>query len=129
MGMNLWQDGIVAMLAAVGLTSLVWIVVGAFLRMSRSPVMKPVMVLPASGAAPALQQSVHELEQLRGELRAYTTIVILDCGLTDEARKIGELLCAEDRAVVLCTAEEFAQELMERGRSDGGIQHAGGDGT
>ena len=39
------------------------------MRMSRSPVMKPVMVLPASGAAPALQQSVHELEQLRGKIR------------------------------------------------------------
>lgn len=127
--MNLWQDGIVAMLAAVGLTALVWLVAGTVLGFGRRPAMRPVLLLPASGAAPALQQSVHELERLRREMGAYTEIVILDCGLTEEARKIGELLCREDRAVALCTAEEFAQELMERGRTDGGIQHDCGDST
>lgn len=106
--MNLLQDGIIAMLASIGLASILWILVGSLLHFSYRPAMPAYLVVPAEGDAPELQQTVHELERLRRELRGLPTIVILDCGLFDEARRVAQLLAEEDRRVDLCRPEEFA---------------------
>lgn len=105
--MNLLQDGIVAMLAAIGLTTLVWLVVSAIMRLGYRPAMPVWFLVPAKGDAPELQQTVHELERLRRELRGCPPIIILDRGLTDDARRVAELLSAEDRLVQLRQQGEF----------------------
>ena len=128
--MNLWQDGVVAMLAAVGVTAIVWTVASAFLSLGRRSILRPVVLLPAWGDAPALQQSVRHLERLRGDMsRRCAVIVILDCGLSPEGRRVGEILSREGRLVELRTAAELGKELMEKGADYGGIHHPGGDGT
>ena len=65
--MNLLQNGVIAMLAAVGLSTLVWLVVSALTRLGYHPAMPMWFVIPARGDAPELQQTVHELERLRRE--------------------------------------------------------------
>lgn len=105
--MNLMQDGILAMLASIGLASLLWLLVSAILHFGYRPAMPTWLVVPAEGDAPELQQTVHELERLRRELRHIPHIVILDCGLTDEARRIALLLSEENRWVEVCRREEF----------------------
>ena len=60
--MNLLQNGVIAMLAAVGLSTLVWLVVSTVTRLGYHPAMPMWFVIPARGDAPELQQTVHELE-------------------------------------------------------------------
>ncbi len=108
--MNLLQNGVIAMLAAVGLSTLVWLVVSTVTRLGYHPAMPMWFVIPARGDAPELQQTVHELERLRRELRCCPPIVILDQGLSDEARRVAELLCAEDQLVRLRREDETINE-------------------
>ena len=61
--MRLLQDGVVAALAAIGLTAVI------FLLVSR--------------------------------------VVIVDCGLADEPRRVAELLCRSEYEVYLCQREEL----------------------
>ncbi|MEG1918348.1 MAG: hypothetical protein RR092_06790, partial [Oscillospiraceae bacterium] len=96
-----------ALLAAIGLTTLLWLAVSLVGRLGRGPALPAYLLLPAEGDAPALEATVHDLQRLRRELRGFPPILILDCGLTEEAREIALLLCAEDRGVALCVGKGF----------------------
>ena len=49
--MTLLQDGLIAFFSAVGVTTLVWIVAGAFFRAGRPAVPGLLLVLPQIGRA------------------------------------------------------------------------------
>ena len=53
--MTLLQDGLIAFLSAVGVTTLVWIVAGAFFRAGRPAVPGLLLVLPLRGEALAME--------------------------------------------------------------------------
>ena len=90
--MQLWQDGLVAMLAAIGLASLMWMVVRALFF-----------------AQP--ERQVHTLERMRREQGVLGMILLVDCGLTDEGQRVSRLLAREDRWVALCQMEEIGRYL------------------
>ena len=71
--MTLLQDGLIAFFSAVGVTTLVWIVAGAFFR---------------------------ALRRLRGRLPG-ARIVLADCGLTRDARALAAYLADRDPGVAL----------------------------
>ena len=58
--MTLLQDGLIAFLSAVGVTTLVWIVAGPFFRAGRPAVPGPLLVLPLRGEALAMEADVRE---------------------------------------------------------------------
>ena len=64
--MTLLQDGLIAFLSAVGVTTLVWIVAGAFFRAGRPAIPGLLLVLPLRGEALAMEADVRELRRLRG---------------------------------------------------------------
>ena len=80
--MTLLQDGLIAFFSAVGVTTLVWIVAGAFFRAGRPAVPGLLLVLP-----------------LRGE--ALARIVLADWGLTRDARALAAYLADRDPGVAL----------------------------
>ena len=82
--MTLLQDGLIAFFSAVGVTTLVWIVAGAFFRAGRPAVPGLLLVLP-----------------LRGEALARARIVLADCGLTRDARALAAYLADRDPGVAL----------------------------
>ena len=102
--MRLLQDGLVAMLAAVGLATILWMIVSLFLRNRRQLFSRVTAVVPASGAGGDLEYTVHTLSQVRYDRGAFGTIVILDCGLTE----LAQLLTREEDYVVLCPKEQAA---------------------
>lgn len=112
--MQLLQDGVIAALAAVGLTSLVWLTIGVVFRPRLPKDASAVAVVPASGSAEHLQQTVRHLERVRYEERAFSCIVIVDLGMDDGARKLAELLCREEYGVELCEKEAFFASLHDR---------------
>ena len=92
--MTLLQDGLIAFFSAVGVTTLVWIVAGAFFRAGL------LLVLPLRGEALAMEADVRELRRLRGRLPG-ARIVLADCGLTRDARALAAYLADRDPGVAL----------------------------
>ena len=71
--MRLLQDGVVAALAAIGLTAVIFLLVSAIVHPRRC----------------------------NGDM------IIVDCGLADEPRRVAELLCRSEYEVYLCQREEL----------------------
>ena len=90
--MRLWQDGLTAMLAAVGLATILWMVVGLFLRRKRRLFSRVTAVVRGEGDGADLEYTVRTLSQLRYEQGAFGAILILDCGLDETGRRIAELM-------------------------------------
>ena len=65
--MEIWQDGVLAGLAAVGLTALIWLLAGALFRWQERP-LDAVYVVALTGGAEKLDMTLRELarERLRG---------------------------------------------------------------
>ncbi len=110
--MRLLQDGLVAMLAAIGLATLLWLIVSIFIRMKKETLHHVLAVIPARGGANGLEHAVHVLEQLRYDHGGFGTILIVDCGLNEVGRQVAALLSKEDRDVALCLREELPSFLQ-----------------
>lgn len=98
--MQLLTDSVLAVLAAVGLASIFWLVLTPLLR-PRCAADNTLALVAASGSAEDLEQSVRMLVRLRAEERVFSRIVILDGGLDEEARARANLLCRKYRGVEL----------------------------
>lgn len=103
--MGLLEDGFIAFFSAVGLTTCVWLVAGVFLGAGkcRNPEIR--LVLPVSGAAPAMEADLRDLLRLRRNLPG-SAIVLEDRGLTAEALSAAEYLCSRFDGVYLRPAEK-----------------------
>ena len=111
--MRLWQDGLIAMLAAVGLATILWMIVGLFLRKRRQLFSGVTAVVRAEGDGAGLEYTVRTLSQLRYERGAFGTILILDCGLSGEGRELAQLLIREEDCVALCTRTALSDYFHE----------------
>ena len=109
--MQLWQDGLVAMLAAIGLASLMWTVVRAALFARPEQKQDILVLLPAQGDGENLEQQVRQLSRLRYEQGVLGMVLVVDCGLSEEGRKLAKVLSREDRWVSVCKKEEIGSYL------------------
>ena len=107
--MTLLQDGLIAFLSAVGVTTLVWIVAGAFFRAGRPAVPGLLLVLPLRGEALAMEADVRELRRARDHLPG-AKIVLADCGLSDDAKALAACLADRGKDVVLVDGAKFHVE-------------------
>ena len=98
--MTLLQDGLIAFLSAVGVTTLVWIVAGAFFRAGRPAVPGLLLVLPLRGEALAMEADVRELRRIRHRLPG-ARIVLADCGMSGEAKALARYLADREEGVDL----------------------------
>jgi hypothetical protein len=94
------EDGLIAFFSAVGLTTCVWLAAGVFLSAGkcRNPDIR--LVLPVSGAAPAMEADLRELLRMRHSLPD-ADVILEDRGLTEEARDVAECLCRRFDGVYL----------------------------
>lgn len=103
--MELIQDGVLAFLSAVGLTACVWLAAGVFLpSRCRNPEVR--LILPLHGDAPALESDLRELLRTRRTLPS-AKILLVDCGMNDEARQTAEYFCHLRRSVELVEAKDL----------------------
>lgn len=94
--MEAFQDGVVAFFCAVGITAVVWLMAGALLRTGRVRFPGLLVVLPASGLAPALEADVRALRCVLSTLPG-ARLIIADCGLTPEARALADYLAGREK--------------------------------
>lgn len=104
--MVLIQDGVIAFLSAVGLTTVVWFLAGAFLHAGRPTVPGLLLVLPLRGEALAMEADVRELRRVQGRLPG-AKIVLADCGLTEDARGLAQYLADREKNAELVSGKEF----------------------
>lgn len=103
--MELIQDGAIAFLSAVGLTACVWLIAGAFLTgKCRNPEVR--LILPLRNDAPGLESDLRELLRTRHTL-PLAKILLVDCGMTGEARQTAEYFCRRWRNVELVDAKDM----------------------
>jgi len=104
--MGLLQDGVIAFFSAVGLTTVVWFLAGAFLHAGRPVIPGLLLVLPLRGEALAMEADVRELRRARHSLPG-SKIVLADCGLTEDARALAQYLADREESIVLVDGEPF----------------------
>ena len=105
------QDGVLAFLSAVGLTTIVWTVAGALLRLGGRPAIPGLLlVLPLKGEALAMEADVRELRRVQGGLPG-ARIVLADCGLTADAQALARYLAQREKNAALVPAGELAAEI------------------
>lgn len=104
--MVLLQDGLIAFLSAVGLTTMVWLAAGAVLHAGRPTVPGLLLVLPLRGEALAMEHDMRELRRVQGRLPG-AEIVLADCGLTEDARGLAQYLTDREENACLVDGKEF----------------------
>lgn len=106
--MRLLQDGVIAMLAAIGLATILWAVITLFYRRKKSVFPNVTALVSTSGSGGNLEYTVRTLEQLRYEQGTIGGILIVDCGLSQEGQELAQILSREEDYVALCRREELA---------------------
>ena len=109
--MELWQDGAIALLASVGLASIVWTAVRALLFAGPAVRREIAALLPAQGDGERLEEQLRALQRLRQEQDLFGAVLLVDCGLTEEGRKLAGILARERRWVTLCGKDEIGRYL------------------
>lgn len=103
--MTLLQDGVIAFLSAVGLTTLVWLVGGAVVHAGRPAIPGLLLVLPLRGEALAMEADVRELRRVQSRLPG-SKIILEDHGLTSDARCLAQYLVDREPGAALEIARE-----------------------
>ena len=101
--MTLLQDGLIALLAAFGTVTLLWL--AATVLAERGDDL-PAVLLPFRGAAENMEYVVRSLELRRQRGGLHTPIVLVDVGLEVQARRRAELLTLDHPDVVVVKAAE-----------------------
>lgn len=108
--MTLLQDGVIALLAAVGLTAILWLIADMiFRRREEVPV---VLLLPVKDAAEEMEYQVHCLMEVRTRTGRYTPIILADCGLNAEAKERADKLTQTHTGVAMIKAGELPRYLQ-----------------
>ena len=110
-GMEIWQDGVLAGLAAVGLTAILWLLAGLLFR-RRERLLDAVYLVPLSGAE-QLDMTLRELSRERA-----LPVVLVDCGLTAAGRQRTELLTGGAGAV-LVTPQQLTDLYTKKENAQG----------
>ena len=100
--MEIWQDGVLAGLAAVGLTALLWLLAGSLFRWRERP-LDAVYLVMLTGGAEKLDMTLRELARERP-----LPVILVDSGLNEMGRQRVELLTARYGAVLV-----MPQQLAE----------------
>lgn len=102
---------VLALLAAAGLLALGWLLLGAAVApVGRGSVYA---VVPADRDGEHLEQDLAGLRWLRKGGMARFTVVIADCGLSGQGRRLAERLAWRDRGVILCAMDDLPACLWE----------------
>ena len=108
--MELLQDAIVALLAAIGLSSLVWILVRALFFLPPAA-HSAIVLICARGDGEGVEQQVRTLLLLRKQYGIVGQILLVDCGLSAEGMRLCRTLARGEHIVTLCASDEIGKYI------------------
>ena len=103
--MDIFRDGVVAFLSAVGLSALIWSAAELLLRRTPPIPFGVTLVLPLQGEGATMEADVAELERLRRILPG-SRLVLQNCGLSREGLALAHYLTLEKEGVLLIGAQD-----------------------
>ena len=106
--MEIFTDGLVAFLAAVGLSALAWMAAELLLR-RREPSVRAVIVLPVRGSGAELNYAVYTACSLRPRLGCDTAVVLADCGLDGEGQARAAALSRANHCVTVLLPSQLEE--------------------
>lgn len=109
--MQLWKDGVMVFLAAVGLASMIWTAVRAVLFSAPERRLELAALLPARGGGEELEEQIRALQELRQVQGIFSRTLLVDCGLNEEGKKLAGILARKYRWVTLCGMDEIGRYL------------------
>lgn len=104
--MQLLEDGAIAALAAVGLVTLLRLVLPVLLHPRAAEALNAVAVIPCRGDGAELEHTVRALQRAAKPCGGFRRILILDRGMDADARARAALLCRGSLNVSLCERTE-----------------------
>ena len=104
--MTVLYDGVVAFLAAVGLTALLWLLTDMLLR-RKEPSVHAAVLVPVRGSGEQMDYAVMAACSTRAKLGRYAPVIIVDCGLDEEARLRAGLLAKNNNCVTVLLPSEI----------------------
>lgn len=113
MQMQLWQDGLVAALAAVGVFSLLWAFTQVVFSVKHPVRKSALVVIPVRGDGGDLQEQVYALTGFGRDQGVIGRILVVDCGLDEEGQKLCRILARENRWVTLCRPDQVADYIKD----------------
>ena len=113
--MTFWQEGLIALLATIGLAAIIWLPIRSVCFL---PGIKRRLtaIFCVQGDCTELDREVSALVLLRRECGIQGSILLLDCGLSDEGRRICRLLTKLHPTVILCDRDD-AESLITQGEA------------
>ena len=108
--MELLQDAIVALLAAIGLSSLVWMLVRAIFFLPPAA-HSAIVLICARGDGEGVEQQVRTLLLLRKQYGIVGQILLVDCGLSEDGKRLCRLLARGEHIVTLCENDEIGKYI------------------
>ena len=106
--MQLWQDGVIALLASIGLASIFWVLIrSVFFR--RTVARGTLVLICARDDGEGLEQQVRTLMMLRRERGLVNGILLVDCGLNEEGRHLCSIIARREHCVIMCRSDEVAK--------------------
>lgn len=103
---------ILSLLAAAGLLSLGWLLLGRALAPAGRG--EAVCLVPGRGEGETLEQAVRGLLWLRGGGLLAGRVVIVDCGLSPAGRAIAAALCLREPGVEVCALSQLSVYIKQR---------------
>ena len=88
-----------------------WTVVRAILFAGGERRKEIAALLPAQGEGEHLEEQLQVLQRLRLEQGVFGRALLVDCGLTEDGRKLAALLARKHRWVSLCGKDEIGRYL------------------
>ena len=108
--MTVLYDGVIAFLAAVGVTAILWVLADLVLRRWERPV-DAALVLPLRDKAQYAESDVQTLLALRGQLGSHNPVLLVDCGLSEEGRRRAAALEKRYYRVVLVQPAQMEEYI------------------
>lgn len=108
--MHILTDGLIAFLAAVGLTGLIWALAGVLVRRGR-PALRAFVVLCAAGEGESLDWGVYTACRAAASLGREAQVVVLDCGLSEAGRQRAAVWEENNDCVTVCLPSQLEQTI------------------
>ena len=109
--MDLIQEWMMALFAAMGLLSLAWLLFGKLLTPSEYAGAPMCIVVRGEGAGFGLEHTIHTMILHQSREKARYPLVLVDAGLNEEGRMVADLLLKRWPEVRLCRPEELANYI------------------
>ena len=109
--MDLIQELIMALLAAIGLLSLAWLLFEHALLPAGCIGAPMCVVIRGEGAGCGLEHTIHTMILRQSREKARCPLVLVDVGLNEEGRVVANLLLTRWPEIRLCRPEELANYI------------------